>query len=444
MTITSTMTAPGPAPIVTAAETTQRRPDQTSGGKGTLVVSSLLLATGLLVAMLAHRWVPAVGVLTWAVGLGVVAGNVGLVPGTSQRTLGRITKRLLRVGIVLLGFSTSLAAVAGLGVPVVVLVASVLVSTLVVTAWLGRRLGMGGPRSLVLATGFAICGASAIAAMEETAGADDEDVTAAIAMVTLWGSIALVALPLLAGPLGLSDLQAGVWVGASVHEVGQVLAAGNAVGGAAVAIAVVVKLTRVLLLAPVVASVSLGRRRRGGVPDDAVRRPAASPSSCSASSPARCGAPPARSRTWPSTGSPRSRSPRWPSRCSGWSDRAYRVAAPEERIDPAGRRSLHPLHHGSVAARRPPRGPLLSKGRNPMDKVFESATAAVADIPSGATLAVGGFGICGIPSVLIDALLEQGADELEAVSNNCGVDDTGLGRLLSAGRLAPHGGVVRR
>ena len=70
-----------------------------------------------------------------------------------------------------------------------------------------------------------------------------------------------------------------------------------------------------------------------------------------------------------------------------------------------------------------------------MDKVFESATAAVADIPSGATLAVGGFGICGIPSVLIDALLEQGADELEAVSNNCGVDDTGLGRLLSAGRL---------
>ena len=273
MTITSTMTAPGPAPIVTAAETTPRRPDQTSGGKGPLVVSSLLLATGLLVAMLAHRWVPAVGVLTWAVGLGVVAGNVGLVPGTSQRTLGRITKRLLRAGIVLLGFSTSLAAVAGLGVPVVVLVASVLVSTLVVTAWLGRRLGMGGPRSLVLATGFAICGASAIAAMEETAGADDEDVTAAIAMVTLWGSIALVALPLLAGPLGLSDLQAGVWVGASVHEVGQVVAAGNAVGGAAVAIAVVVKLTRVLLLAPVVASVSLGRRRRGGVPDDAVRRP---------------------------------------------------------------------------------------------------------------------------------------------------------------------------
>jgi len=70
-----------------------------------------------------------------------------------------------------------------------------------------------------------------------------------------------------------------------------------------------------------------------------------------------------------------------------------------------------------------------------MDKVVASAAEAVADIASGATLAVGGFGLCGIPSVLIDALREQGADELEAVSNNCGVDEWGLGRLLMARRL---------
>ena len=70
-----------------------------------------------------------------------------------------------------------------------------------------------------------------------------------------------------------------------------------------------------------------------------------------------------------------------------------------------------------------------------MDKVVASAAEAVADIASGSTVAVGGFGLCGIPSVLIDALLEQGADELEAVSNNCGVDDWGLGKLLMAKRL---------
>ncbi len=64
-----------------------------------------------------------------------------------------------------------------------------------------------------------------------------------------------------------------------------------------------------------------------------------------------------------------------------------------------------------------------------------SAAEAVADIPPGVTLAVGGFGLCGIPSVLIEAVLEAGVSELEAVSNNCGVDDWGLGRLLGAKRL---------
>ncbi len=70
-----------------------------------------------------------------------------------------------------------------------------------------------------------------------------------------------------------------------------------------------------------------------------------------------------------------------------------------------------------------------------MDKVVASAAEAVADIGDGATLSVGGFGLCGIPSVLIEAILENGATDLEAVSNNCGVDEWGLGRLLMAKRL---------
>jgi 3-oxoacid CoA-transferase subunit A len=70
-----------------------------------------------------------------------------------------------------------------------------------------------------------------------------------------------------------------------------------------------------------------------------------------------------------------------------------------------------------------------------MDKVVGSAVEAVADIPDGATLAVGGFGLCGIPSVLIGALLEQGTTDLEVASNNCGVDDWGLGLLLREKRI---------
>ncbi|MFD6515085.1 CoA transferase subunit A [Rhodococcus sp. NPDC060176] len=68
-------------------------------------------------------------------------------------------------------------------------------------------------------------------------------------------------------------------------------------------------------------------------------------------------------------------------------------------------------------------------------KVYESAADAVADIVDGATLAVGGFGLCGIPDVLIDAIAATSATDLEVFSNNCGVDDHGLGILLSAGRI---------
>ncbi|MFC5186445.1 CoA transferase subunit A [Actinomadura harenae] len=70
------------------------------------------------------------------------------------------------------------------------------------------------------------------------------------------------------------------------------------------------------------------------------------------------------------------------------------------------------------------------------DKVVASAAEAVADIGGGASLAVGGFGLCGVPAVLIGALYERGADRLRVVSNNCGLDGRGLGRLLAAGRIA--------
>jgi uncharacterized integral membrane protein (TIGR00698 family) len=220
----------------------------------------LAAGLGLGAALLAHRFVPAIGVLTFAVFLGMVAGNTRLLPAAARQSLGKLTKRLLRIGIVLLGFSVSFASIAALGLGTICLVAGSLVATLLVTTWLGNRLRLGRARSLIIGTGFAICGASAIAAMEDTAGADDEDVTVGIAMVTLFGTIAMVALPLLWHPLGLSDAQFGIWAGASIQEVGQVVAAAGAGGAAVVAIAVVAKLTRVVLLAPVVAAVSVRRR----------------------------------------------------------------------------------------------------------------------------------------------------------------------------------------
>jgi 3-oxoacid CoA-transferase subunit A len=71
-----------------------------------------------------------------------------------------------------------------------------------------------------------------------------------------------------------------------------------------------------------------------------------------------------------------------------------------------------------------------------MGKVFSSASEAVAGIPDGASLAVGGFGLCGNPMELIRALYDAGTTDLRVVSNNCGVDDWGLGLLLHAHRIS--------
>lgn len=71
-----------------------------------------------------------------------------------------------------------------------------------------------------------------------------------------------------------------------------------------------------------------------------------------------------------------------------------------------------------------------------MDKVVSSAAEAVSDINDRASIAVGGFGLCGVPEALIQALYEKGSTGLSTVSNNCGVDGIGLGLLLSAGRIA--------
>jgi uncharacterized integral membrane protein (TIGR00698 family) len=253
------------APGTTADTPTSTRSKRWAG----LVAAAL----GLGGAMLAHRFVPAIGVLTWAVALGMVAGNTGLLRGRAKQGLNLVTKRLLRLGIVLLGFSVSFGAIAALGLGTIGLVVVTLVTTLLVTTWLGNRAKLGRARALLIGTGFAICGASAIAAMEDTAAADEDDVAVGIAMVTLFGTVAMVLLPMLVHPLGLSDAQFGIWAGASIQEVGQVVAAAGAGGAAVVAIAVVVKLTRILLLAPVVATVSMRRRMTAGGQAASTKRP---------------------------------------------------------------------------------------------------------------------------------------------------------------------------
>ncbi|MER7819066.1 putative sulfate exporter family transporter [Streptomyces sp. NPDC096153] len=226
-----------------------------------------LAAAGVAAAWLVHRAVPAVPMLTAAVVLGVAAAHVPWsapwVRGRCRAGLTLTTKRLMRAGIVLLGLKLSLADVLGLGWATVAMVPAVVAATFCGTWWLGRRLGLPGDQPLLIAAGYSICGASAIGAVGSVHDSDDDDVVTSVALVTLCGTLAIAVLPLLHGPLGLTDTEFGRWVGAGVHDVGQVVATAQTAGPAALGEAVLVKLLRVALLAPLVAVLVVSARRRG-------------------------------------------------------------------------------------------------------------------------------------------------------------------------------------
>ena len=201
--------------------------------------------------------------LVAAVLMGALLTNLRLLPEIARPGLQYAARRLLRAGIVILGLQLSLTKLRDLGLKGLALVLVTTTVTFFGTQWLGKRLGLSPGLRLLVATGFSICGASAIAAMRPVSGGDDDDTVYAIGLVTLCGSLAIAILPAIGHALGFGDLRFGTWVGASVHDVAQTVAtAASRSSDAAREAAIVVKLTRVVLLAPLVAGVSIRRRKQ--------------------------------------------------------------------------------------------------------------------------------------------------------------------------------------
>lgn len=222
-----------------------------------------LSAAAALVAALVARVLPTVSALLVAILLGIALVHVAPLGERWRPGLAVAAKRLLRVGIVLLGLQLSLRDIAALGPGVIALVVTVVAVGVIGTAWLGRRLGLSGPLSLLIASGFSICGAAAVAAVEEESEADETETATAIGLVVLFGTVMIGVVPLLASTLGLHDAAAGLLAGSAIHEVAQVVAAAGIIGGSALATAVLVKLARVLMLAPLILALGWRRRRRG-------------------------------------------------------------------------------------------------------------------------------------------------------------------------------------
>ena len=209
-------------------------------------------------AVFGRAWIDT---LVLAILLGVTLRSLRPMPAACAPGVAFSAKMLLEVAVMLLGASLSVTALLAAGPGLILGIAAVVGLSLVAGYAIGRALGLPSKMAILVACGNSICGNSAIAAAAPVIGAAAKDVASAIAFTAVLGVGVVLALPLLAPLLGLSELQYGVLAGLTVYAVPQVLAATAPVGALALQMGTLVKLVRVLMLGPVVLALSLGAAR---------------------------------------------------------------------------------------------------------------------------------------------------------------------------------------
>ncbi len=193
------------------------------------------LIVGILLGMLYANTLRGVMPAEWAVGISFCA------------------KRVLRLAIILYGFRLTFQQVLGIGLHAAVVDLIVIAGTLLLGVGIGRLLKMDRELSLLTAVGSAICGAAAVLGAESVLNNKPYKTAVAVSTVVLFGTTAMFLYPVMykAGLFNLSTEQWGLYTGATVHEVAHVVGAGNAMGGEVAATAILVKMIRVLFLAPI-------------------------------------------------------------------------------------------------------------------------------------------------------------------------------------------------
>ena len=189
------------------------------------------------------------------------------------------TKQVLRAGIVLYGFKLTFQSVIAIGLPAILIDMVIVVLTILIGVWVGRLMKMDKDLALLTATGSAICGAAAVLGAEPVVKCEAHKTAVAVSTVVIFGTLSMFIYPVMyrAGILDLDPEQMGLYTGATLHEVAHVVGAGNAMGKEISDTAIIVKMIRVMMLAPVlvvmsfmlarttVNSVVNGGRNGGGV-----------------------------------------------------------------------------------------------------------------------------------------------------------------------------------
>ena len=213
---------------------------------------SSVIAIGVALAYSVNKFEGAISPLFMSMVLGLVLVNTVGWSEEGKEASTFAAKRCLRFGVVLLGFQISIDKFIAVGprglIAVVVIVSGVFLGLRAAA----RRAGLSDSLSTLIAGGFAICGATAIAAISSTRKSEERDVSYAVAVVALCGTLSVFVIPFVSHLFSLSDATAGAWIGAAVHDVGQVIATASLMSPEALDSAVIVKLTRVVLLIPLI------------------------------------------------------------------------------------------------------------------------------------------------------------------------------------------------
>lgn len=231
----------------------------------TSIWPGLILAAAIAGLAFALRQLPGVSAFSpmiLAIVIGVGYRNVIGIPARLKAGIVFSLRRILRFGIILLGLQLTATQVMAVGASGVCVIVLTLVGAFLFTKWAGQIFGVDPKLAELIAAGTSICGASAVIATNTVTRAHDEDVAYAVACVTVFGSIAMVVYPMLPALFHLDAHAYGLWAGSSIHEIAQVVAAAYQDGEQAGEFGTIAKLSRVMMLAPLVITLGLIATRR--------------------------------------------------------------------------------------------------------------------------------------------------------------------------------------
>ena len=220
-----------------------------------------LIALLVAIAFEINSFQSAISPLALCVAFGFLVANFIKWPAFAAPATKLSSKTLMRIGVALLGAQVSVVSLKEIGLKGVITVAIVVVFTIFGILGLSKLFKMSGDLGLLIGVGFGVCGATAVAAIRPQTRATEEETSYAIGLISLCGTLSIFFLPFLGHIFNLDTREFGAWAGAAVHDVGQVVATASVWGDDADKYAIVVKLARVCLLAPIVLILSLRHRK---------------------------------------------------------------------------------------------------------------------------------------------------------------------------------------